>query len=353
MGIRRIGVLLHKELFQGPKNFFFIIAFIMPLIMSFAISLVFGTFFNHQASLGILDEGNSNLVAMIEESSALESEKYSSITELEEAVTDGAVDGGLILSSDFDELVLQGEQVDIPLYIWGESLAKDRSIIMTTVSKLVRDFANQEVPIDIQIVTLGDEENIPWNDRLLPLIVLLAVAYAGLALSGSSLVSEKEKKTIDAVVVTPASINEVFVAKGLLSIIVGVITGILILLINQAFGSHPALLVMLLFLGSVMATTIGLLMGALADNITTVFASMKLLGALIYAPAIFYFFPGMPEWIGKLFPTYYIVQPIVEISQQNAGWSQIAPEVFVMIGFNILLIAIVALTIKKKPQYAI
>ena len=353
MGIRRIGVLLHKELFQGPKNFFFIMAFVMPLIMSFAISLIFGTLFSGQASLGIADEGNSELVVMIEENSSLVSKEYTDAAELKQAVADGAVDGGLVLSSNFDELVLQGEPLEIPIYIYGESLAKNRTIVKTTISNLVRDLSEQETPINVEIVTLGDKESIPWNDRLLPLIVIIAVAYSGLALSGSSLVGEKERKTIDAVVVTPATINEVFVAKGLLSVIIGLITGILILLINQAFGSHPALLIMLLFLGSVMATGIGLLMGALAQNITTVFASMKLLGGLIYAPAIFYFFPGMPQWIGKIFPTYYILQPIVEISQKSAGWSEIAPEVFILIGINILIIAIVAFTIKKKPQYAV
>ena len=353
MGVMRIAVLLRKELFQGPKNFFFIGAIIMPLILSFAISLVFGTLFNDQASLGIVDEGNSQLVMMIEENSALVSTEYKNVDELTDAVRNGAVDGGLVLIPDFDEMVKQGEQVDIPLYMWGESLAKDRSIILATVSNLVRELANQEVPIDIETITLGEEENIPWNDRLLPLIVLMAVALAGLALAGSSLVAEKEKKTIDAVVVTPTTINQVFIAKGLLGIIIGVISGIIILLINQAFVTNPALLVMLLILGGIMAAGIGLLMGAFSQNVTTFFSGMKLFGALLYAPAIFYFFPDMPQWIGKIFPTYYIVQPIVEISQQNAGWSQISFEVFILIGLDVALITLVAMIIRKKPQYAV
>jgi ABC-2 type transport system permease protein len=353
MGLRRVGILLGKELFQGPKNFFFIFALVVPIVVSLVVSLVFGTLFADQATLGIVDEGGSQLVSLIEEHSSVDSREYGTVSELKEAVASGAVDAGLVLPSGFDSSVLQGETVELPLYVWGESLVKHRTIVTVTLANLVREMAGQEAPVEIETVTLGDEESVPWEDRLLPFIVLITVTIAAVALPGSSLLAEKEKKTIDAVVVTPATIGEIFLAKGLLGVVIGMIMGVVILAWNQALGTQPGLLVMLLFLGSIMAAGIGLLIGAIARDLQSFFASMKILGILLYAPAIVYLFPGIPQWIGKVFPTYYLIAPIVEISQRGGGWTEISAEVFILIGLNILLIALVTFTINRRRQYAV
>jgi ABC-2 type transport system permease protein len=353
MNLRRVGILLGKEFFQGPKNFFFVFAFVVPIVISLVVTLVFGTLFADQATLGIVDEGDSQLVPMIEAHTSVASKEYGTASELKEAVAEGAVDAGLVLPDDFDSSVLQGEKVELPIYVWGESLAKNRTILVVTVTNLVRELSGQQAPVQIETVTLGDQESIPWEDRLLPFIVLMTITVAGVALPGTSLLHEKEKKTVDALVVTPATIGEVFLAKGLLGVIICVLMGVVILALNQAFGSQPGLLVMLLFLGSIMAAGIGLLFGSIAKDLTSFFATMKILGILLYAPVVIYMFPELPQWIGKIFPTYYIVEPIVEISQRGGAWPEIAINVFILIGVNIILIALVAFTLSRKRQYAV
>ena len=353
MNLRRVGILLGKEVFQGPKNFFFVLAFVVPIVISLVVTLVFGTLFADQATLGIVDEGDSQLVPMIEAHTSVASKEYGTASELKEAVAEGAVDAGLVLPDDFDSSVLQGEKVELPIYVWGESLAKNRTILVVTVTNLVRELSGQQAPVQIETVTLGDQESIPWEDRLLPFIVLMTITVAGVALPGTSLLHEKEKKTVDALVVTPATIGEVFLAKGLLGVIICVLMGVVILALNQALGSQPGLLVMLLFLGSIMAAGMGLLVGSIAKDLTSFFATMKIFGILLYAPVVIYMFPELPQWIGKVFPTYYIVEPIVEISQRGGGWPEIAAEVLILIGLNIVLIALVAFTLSRKRQYAV
>lgn len=353
MNLRRVGILLGKEFFQGPKNFFFVFAFVVPIVISLVVTLVFGTLFADQATLGIVDEGDSQLVPMIEAHTSVASKEYGTASELKEAVAEGAVDAGLVLPDDFDSSVLQGEKVELPIYVWGESLAKNRTILVVTVTNLVRELSGQQAPVQIETVTLGDQESIPWEDRLLPFIVLMTITVAGVALPGTSLLHEKEKKTVDALVVTPATIGEVFLAKGLLGVIICVLMGVVILALNQALGSQPGLLVMLLFLGSIMAAGMGLLVGSIAKDLTSFFATMKIFGILLYAPVVIYMFPELPQWIGKVFPTYYIVEPIVEISQRGGGWPEIAAEVLILIGLNIVLIALVAFTLSRKRQYAV
>ena len=353
MRLRRVGILLRKEFLQGPKNFMFIWALIAPVLISLVVSLAFGSLFSHKASLGIVDEGDSQLVSVIADSSSVSSREYNNVSDLEVAVADGAVDGGVVLPDGFDTSVLQDEEVEVDFYLWGESLAKDRILLKATLADSVRELAGEELPLEIQTFTLGDEENIPWEDRLLPFIVLMTVFIAGIALPGTSLLYEKEKKTLDALVVTPTTIGEVFLAKGLLGVIMGVFMGIVILVINQALGSQPGLMLILLFLGAIMAAGTGLLLASLFRDTMTFFANMKVIGLLLYAPVIIYLFPELPQWIGRFFPTYYIVEPIVEISQRGGGWAEIAPEVFALIGLNIVLVALIALVVRSKRQCAV
>ncbi len=325
----------------------------MPIVISLVFSLVFGTLFTEKPKLGVLDEGNSQLVAMVEQLPSVITKEYGSVAEIKQAVEGGAVDVGMVLPADFDSSVMQGEETELSTYIWGESLAKNRTILGAVITNLVRELAGQEAPVEIEAVTLGDEVSIPWSDRLLPLVIIMAVILGGLFLPATSVINEKEKKTLEALVVTPTSIGDVFVAKGLLGVILSLFMGVVILVLNQAFGTEPALLVLVLTLGAIMAAEIGLLCGALIKDITTLFAIGKAGGILLFGPAIIYMFPQIPQWIGKLFPTYYLLQPIIEISQRGGGWSNIATNVLILVGLDLLLIGVVVFVLRRTKQFAV
>ena len=353
MSLRCMGILLGKELWQGPKNFIFVWALVMPIIIWLAVSLIFGTLFDEKPKLGVVAEGDSQLVAMAEQLPSVITKEYGSVTEIKQAVEDGAVDVGIVLPADFDSSVRQGEKIELTSYIWGESLAKNRTILGMTIADLVRELAGQEAPVEIEAIILGDEVSIPWNDRVLPFIVLMAVFLGGLFLPAASVIEEKERRTLEAVAITPASVGDVFTAKGLMGIILSLFMGVVILALNQAFGTEPALLVLVLALGATMAAEIGLLCGALMKDITTLFTVWKAGGIFLFGPAFIYMFPQIPQWVGRLFPTYYFLQPIIAISQGSGSWSNVATNVFILAGLDLLLIAVVVFALKKTRQVAV
>ncbi|MBA7623666.1 hypothetical protein ES703_31064 [subsurface metagenome] len=352
MSLKRIGILFGKELWQGPRGFIFIWAIIMPLLLSLVFSAVFGTLFSEKPKLGIVDEEGSQLVTLVEELDSVDYREYDTQSEIRQAVENGAVDIGVVIPDGFDSAVIQGNEIEITAYIWGESLAKERTILLVTIANLIREMTGQEAPVDIETVTLGDEEIIPWNVRLLPLIVLLAVFLGGVFIPATSLINEKEKKTLDALVITPASIQDVFIAKGLLGLILSLFVGIIVLLLNQAFGVQPLLLVLVLTLGAIMAVELGMICGALIKDVSTLFAIWKSAGILLFGPTIIYMFPKIPQWIGRIFPTYYMLEPIMAISQRGSGWADIATNVFILIGLDIIIFGLVMLTLKRTTQFA-
>ena len=352
MSLKRVGILLVKELLQGSKGFIFVYAIIAPVLISLVFSLIFGTLFTDKPKLGIADEGDSQLVVMAEQLTSVITREYGNVSEIRQAVENGAVDVGITLPADFDSAVIQGEETELTVYVWGESLAKDRYIATVAITSMLRELTGQEAPVEIESITLGDEVSIPWNDRLLPLIVLMAVFIGGLFLPATSVINEKEKKTLEALVITPTTIGDVFIAKGLLGMILSLLMGVVILIMNQAFGAQPLLLVLVLVLGAIMAAEIGLLCGAFLKDITTLFAVWKTGGILLFGPTIVYMFPQIPQWIGRIFPTYYLLQPIIDISQRGGGWPDIATNVFILVGLDLVLIGVVVYVLRRIRQYA-
>lgn len=342
MNLRRIGVLFGKELAGGPKNFMFTFAIVIPVIMSLVLSLLFGTIFSGKPRLGFVDHGESKIVSGAHAMKSLIVKDYETEEALKEATEHGAVDVGMILADNFDDNLVRGEVAEVSVYVWGESLLKDRASLIVAITSLLRDISGQESPIEVTTALVNDEESIPWEDRLLPFVVMISMLLGGFMIPSLSVVQEKTQKTLTAISTTPASYGEIFAAKGLLGVLLSLAMGIVVLVMNTAFGSRPGLLIMVLVLAAIAASLFGLIMGALTKDINTLFATIKGLGIFLYAPAIVYMFPKIPQWIGYIFPTYYMLNPVIKISLEDGGWPDIALEVFVLIGMIAVLIGILS-----------
>ncbi len=352
-GLRRIAILLQRELIRGPRNTFFLFAVLMPFFITLVISLLFGTFFVEKPRLGFMDEGDSQVVTLALEVESLVVKEYDTAVALQTAVENGAVDLGIILPPNFDATVRSGEEAELTAYVSGESLLKNRTILGINLAALIRRMAGQEAPVNIITRTLGDVEAIPWQDRVFPLILLMTIIVGGTMVPATSLVDEKQKRTLNALNITPTSLGEVFTAKTLLGILLSTLTALVVLLLNRAFGSQPALLIFVLILGATASGLLGVLLGAFVKDITTLFAVIKGIGILLYAPAFVYLFPSIPQWIAQIFPTYYIMYPVVEIVQHGATLPDIAPQLLILCLIILAEVAVLATAIRRAHRYEI
>lgn len=353
MNVRRVLVLLAKELRYSSNSFILVFAVVIPVVMTLVVTLLFGTLFSGKPKLGINDQGNSELTEMLATTDALSSREYGSDEELRQAVESGSVDLGLVIPDEFDASLDGGDEAQLDAYVWGESLLKNRAAIATTLVVLVREMVGQQVPVDIVTTSLGDQEDISWEQRIFPFVVFMAIILGGTMVPATSLVNEKQRRTLKALVITPASFGDVLGAKGIFGFLVSLLVAILVLFLNQSLGNQPGLLVGLLALSSLMAAGFGLLLGVFIKDINTLFAVIKGLGIVLYAPAIIYLFPGIPQWIGKLFPTYYMLGPLMDISQKDAGWSQVGPDVYILVALLLLLLGVVILVARRESAKGI
>lgn len=350
MSFWRVAVLVEKEVFHGPRGFLLVWALVAPLLISLAISLLFGNLIQEKPRLGIVDEGESELVGLARDTTSISVRVYESDLAVRQAVTQGHVDVGIVLPAGFDAAVRQGNEARVTGYISDTSLARSGTVLGMTLFNLIREMIGQDAPVVVERVVLGDQTSVPWDQRLLPLVVLMAVFLGGLFLPATSVISEKERRTITAVLVTPVTPGEFFLSKGIVGVCLAMMAGVLILVLNRAFGTEPLLLVMVLALGATMAAALGLLLGVVLKDVTTLFAVWKSGGILLFGPAFVYMFPQIPEWVARVFPTYYLLQPVMDISQRGAGWASVSTNVLVLAVLDVALGIAVFFAIRRGSR---
>ena len=311
-----------KDLALGPRSPFLLFAVAMPVIITLLVQGVFGNLFERPPRLGIVDEGESAVTAAALELEELRTSRVADAETLRQMVTDHDLDAGLVLAAGFDTALRAGERPPLTLYVAGESRANDRVVVAITTIDLLRGVEGRAPNVSVEVVAPGGE-GIPLQTRLVPFIVLYALFAAGVFVTSFSFTEERERRTMDALLASPLTMSEVLVAKGLFGGTLAAAMSLVTLALNGALTGQPVGLLLALAVGAVMAAMIGLLYGIAAPDTKVLFALIKTLSLLLFAPGLWYVFPEWPQWIAYLFPTYWLLNPIVEIGQQGAGLADV------------------------------
>lgn len=353
MDFGRVFTLLKKDVRQGAGNFLMIYVLVMPIVLALLVSLVFGDLFAQTPRLGIYDAGgNESFTQRLLDHDSIDTTLFESDGALQTAVSRGTVEFGLSLPVGFSEglteetIVLDG----VTQYQWGEINARNFLMLESAISRSLIDGMDLELTAQINPEQLGTANTATWAQRLLPLLLVMAVVLGGLFIPASSLVEEKEKGTLVALTSTPTSLFDVYMSKTLLGVIVGALMAVVMLVINQAVGGNIALLLLVIALGALMNAIIGIIMGSYSKNMDSFMGMIKVFGLLLYAPGILDLFPAVPEWVSRIFPTYYIMNPVLEISQNSATLGDIALDLGILVAIVAVLLFAVTRVVERQHQ---
>jgi ABC-2 type transport system permease protein len=274
------------------------------------------------------------------------------VDELTSRVEANDLDAGIVLPAGFDDAVRAGDQPPLQFFIGGESYAANRLVLTVTALDLMREVEGSEAPVEVVLESFG-EEALPINLRLVPILVFYALVMAGVFVPASSLVEEKEQGTLMAMLVTPVKASEVLVSKWLFGVVLATVMSAVTLALNGALGNRPHEVLFVLLVGAVLVSMIGLLVGVLSKDSTVMFGLIKGMGILLFAPAVFYLFPDWPQWIAKLFPLYWVIDPIWRVSVMGESITGVWFELGVALAISAALLpAIVWLARRMQAQMA-
>lgn len=348
MSLSRMWKVLRKDLALGPRSPIFLWAIILPFALTLILQVAFGSLFDPQPRLGIVDDGDSYITESVTEMDGVDVTLLEDEAELKRLVEENDLDAGLILPAGFDDAVRDGERPELQFFIGGESYASNRIILTVTTLDLVREIEGSEAPVVVDIVNFGDA-GLPISIRLVPVIVFYALVIAGLFVPGSNLVEEKEHGTLMAMLVTPVKTADVLVAKWLLGVLLASVMAVASLALNGVLGSNWFEVILVVIVAAMLSAALGVVAGVFAKDSSIMFGIVKGAGIFLFAPAIFYVFPEWPQWIAKLFPLYWIIEPIWQVSVMGESIGTVTGELAIALGITAAL-GVLAAWLARRMQ---
>ncbi|MDI6901877.1 MAG: ABC transporter permease [Anaerosomatales bacterium] len=348
MSLSRMWKVLRKDLALGPRSPIFLWAIILPFALTLILQVAFGSLFDPQPRLGIVDDGDSYITESVTDMDGVDVTLLEDEAELKRLVEENDLDAGLILPAGFDDAVRDGERPELQFFIGGESYASNRIILTVTTLDLVREIEGSEAPVVVDIVNFGDA-GLPISIRLVPVIVFYALVIAGLFVPGSNLVEEKEHGTLMAMLVTPVKTADVLVAKWLLGVLLASVMAVASLALNGVLGSNWFEVILVVIVAAMLSAALGVVAGVFAKDSSIMFGIVKGAGIFLFAPAIFYVFPEWPQWIAKLFPLYWIIEPIWQVSVMGESIGTVTGELAIALGITAAL-GVLAAWLARRMQ---
>ena len=261
-----IWTIASKDIVDALKN-----RVVVPMIIMLSIMLLLPKmlplFFEQpQIALPVYEIGDSRLVEELKNNPEVTVQKLRSDQELR-SVLCGAVYPlvGLVLPADFDMRLAAGKQVEFQGYVcWSK-----RNQVSEVLPKLEGVLSQVlGLPVIIQI-----EGNIvyPPSDGVLFLSLatvnsVLLIMMMGIFLVPSLLFEEKETKTMQALLVSPASISQVVIGKALAGSFYTLVAAAILFVISWSEVIHWDIAILFVIGGSLFSVAVGLIMGSFFEK---------------------------------------------------------------------------------------
>jgi ABC-2 type transport system permease protein len=337
MSFYRMKTLISKDIRLSPRSPLLLYVIIMPVLITFFMQVVLLTLFESRPRLGIVDLGESGITAGMRDREGIDLTLAASEPELLKLVENHNVDAGFVLEEGFDAAVRRGERPEFKFYLSGESLASNRIMLAFTALDQIREVEMRTPPVDFVLNRPGEGEVLPIGRRLVPSVLMFVLIGVGIFFPASMIVGEREHLTLSAILVTPVKMSEVLLSKAMIGFVLVIVMSYLTLAMNGALGGGPLGLLVSIAVAAVVCIEIGLIYGTMVKDAKALYTLVKSLNVFLVGPVIFYLFPDWPQWIAKIFPTYWIIDPIFRISIRGASLSDIWGHLAVALGISAVL----------------
>jgi ABC-2 type transport system permease protein len=271
---------------------------------------------------------------------------------LTSAVTDGKYAAGIALPADILDKLEQGLKPLIKLYFTADAPVEVKDAIEVMVTELAYLQTGQPLAIETSAEILGPDkigEQVPTRDRMRPLFAILLLMFETMGLA--SLISEEvEYGTVQALLITPMTVIDLFAAKGIMGISLAFGQAVLFMAIVGGLNSQPLIMLTSLFLGGILVTGAAFLIASLAKDMMSVMAWGIVVVIALSVPAFGILFPGtITGWV-KVLPSYYLVDTIHQVASLDAGWSHTWSNLLVLLGFNAAFVVAGIMALRRKLQ---
>ncbi len=229
--------------------------------------------------------------------------------------TDQRLTAGLAFPSGFLLQIVTGRPTEVRVFMDADVPPEVRGALEGGVRELAFMLARAPVPVTL----LPEEEMVVGRDRagaqvslreqVRPLAVFFVLITESLALA-SLIATEVGSRTVAAIVATPARVADVVIAKGLTGTLLAFSQALVLLVVLQALGTQPLVVLAAVLLGALLVSGVSLLAGAAGrDFMTTLFIGVLFLIPMMI-PAFALLFPGSASWWMQSLPSFGVLEAL-------------------------------------------
>lgn len=271
---------------------------------------------------------------------------------LKEAVIDGDYVAGIALPADAMEMLISEQIPIITVYVASDVPEEIKDSVAIIIRELAYRQAGQPLTVEINEEILGADMvgmQVPPRDRMRPLLAVFLIMFETFGLA-NLIAEELERGTVRALLVTPMTVKDLFVAKGIFGIGLAFGQAVFFMAIVGGMNHQPLIILVALLLGSILATAVGFIIGALGKDFMSVLAWGMVIFIILSVPAFGVMFPGaVTGWV-KLIPSYYLVDTVHRVASFGAGWGDIWQNLLILLATNLALVWIGILGIRRKTR---
>ena len=349
MNLRIVGALVVKDLSLFFRNRFFAIITVLGLVAYIIIYFIMPEAVNENLEIGLYAPVALPAFEQMQEE-GLEIEKVESEELLKEGVTEGQYVAGIALPADIIEDFISGQKPKISVYFAPDVPEEIKDAVGVLINELAYQQTGQALTIEITEEILGPDlagMQIPPRDRMRPLFAVMLIMMETFGMA--NLISEEvERRTIDALLVTPVSIKELFFAKGITGVSLAFVQAVLFMAIIGGLSRQPLIILTALLLGAGLVTGASFIIAALSKGLMSVLAWGMIILIILFIPAFGIIFPGaVTGWV-KAIPSYYLVDTVHMASNFGVGWGDVWYNLAVLLGADLALAWIGIMVLKRK-----
>ncbi len=286
---------------------------------------------------------------------------YSDITYL---IDSGKAKAGIIFSPDFAQNLRSGKPAQVQVIVdasdnmvANSALAIANSIgLLKSQNILIQKTQIQSLPYDVRVRPWYNPDGITAF-YMVPAILGIIVTMTMVMMTSMGIVRERERGTLEQLMVTPMRPYELMIGKIVPYIALGYVQITFALLVGVLLFRVPINgSILELYLLTLFFITASLGMGIFISNIAKTQMQASQMSFMVMLPSIMlsgYMFPreAMPQliqYISNLIPLTFYLTIIRGIVLKGIGFQYLIPQVMALIVFSVVMMTLAILKFKKK-----
>ena len=364
MNGRVIMAIARKDISDAIRNMYILFALVLPVGMSIILNFVMGGGPDGMDTLSIAyyAPDGSQIIQELRQNSFVHLEESHSLDALKETAGDKVV-GGLYIPEGFDKAVHAGQQPDLYVYQNHRAGGGELAAFQRVVESQVWELSGQLIPATLHwegvspfrgagdsITTENPGNQFVLSQYMLGLFLVMSLSMAGVFMVPYLLVEEKEKHTLDALLLSPAGPLEVIMGKAITGMFYSLIISVIILTLNQGWAGNWMVTATVVLLTALFVVGLGLFLGSLFSTIAQVNTWSSIIMLLLMVPTWIGVFrlPQVIDYVFRAIPTYYLSEALSFSLTGQTNLAQVGSSLAVLAASVVIVYGVVVWTLRQR-----